>query len=39
MTQVCDDIPFADILGKVLCEETLASSISHATLEPFFYCK
>jgi len=39
MTQVCDDVPFGDILGKVLCGETLASCTSHATPEPPFYCK
>jgi len=39
MTQVCDDVPFADILGKVLCWKTLGSCISCATPELSFYCK
>ena len=39
MTQVCDDIPFADVLGRVPCKETVASGISHTTSEPWFYCK
>ena len=39
MTQVCDDIPFAEILGKVLCEETLEGGASCMTSEQFFYCR
>lgn len=39
MTQLCDDIPFADILGKVLCEGTSVGGASHITSGPFFYCR
>lgn len=39
MTQVCDSIPFADILGKVRCEETLVGDARHVTPESFFYCR
>jgi DNA (cytosine-5)-methyltransferase 1 len=39
MTQACDDIPFAEILGKVLCRKTLVRGASHTTPEPFFYCR
>jgi len=39
MTQVCDDVLFSDILGKVLCWETLASCASYMGPELSFYCK
>ena len=39
MTQLCDDIPFADILGKVFCKGMSVEGTPHATSEPFFYCR
>lgn len=36
LTRVCDDVPFADVLGKVLFEEKL---IGDKSFDPFFYCR